>query len=1510
MAGTGGGQPVELHSRCEIARLGEGEVVFVGQTSFAPGLWVGVVLDEANGKNNGVVQGKRYFECSDGHGVFVRPSQVHHVETSFMEPPASPSPPPPPAPARVTPAAAAATPRNAASASRVSRSSIASSVASSRPTSGLATPASRVQSPDKRPLGSTTSIYGRVQSPVKPGGLQSRPSIGIGSTAAAATTTPRPRPTGSLGPGSRRLTLSSATSSGVSTPSPADRLQRLAGSSRPGAAPGVGAGRTTTTSAFSTPRPTASSATPAARSGVRPTHAPRPSVSNVAPPTGGLSRTKVSEARREPERTPATASSAQRAVKRPDGKERTVDQLQERLKELQTSVKEESLLDGEPELEQLYDEGANVQESESLISQSPPPANLAQPESAPAPPAMSQMAMAATAERVRELERKREEDREAILAAERKVEEAMGKEKAIEKLQERLKEMQATLKDQGKLERELEQLRNDYERQIVDLNEQLEMAMLDKEVAEEKYEVLVHDFDALKEEKEEMQIDRDLAREELAMFEQGEVPEADRASAEFIKLERQNMRLQEALLRVRDVSNEVEADLKYKVTELDKELASMSGLQAKYEEAIDRNEALESANEDLRAQLDAALGAEEMLETLTERNLSLNEKYEAARLEIEELDEMNQVYKDIEQAYEENFRTLQEEIYFHESATHQLAARVEALSTEVVEQDAYIQQYRELVQNLNAEVDTLRAERDADDATLAGEDGTTGPRARAVAQSQALLDKDFQITRSASKTQAKTIDMELGKLRESQAVLWNDMVRPYLPPIYYEGDAEAVNALLFFRRMSQKADIIKAVLEFSHDIQDSLNGTIPEHLVEVCTLRNSLVHFAAVARRITSVLNLASPEDFLRAGQQWRTFLQTEKRLDVFLDALRVQELKEPETERELRGHTEEFESFAAKFTSTDNAELAALEVGVASLFEHDLDTLAAAFGFAKQRIAALYEDEEVEWQLGSRSLEADIFEPLQQLINNVRATRVPARKLTRRLQTLFISEEAVKQEATGSLSTLSASSSALVGFARSLASSFNTYAAEVRTSKTPFLMSNIVSFVDEATNEAFKKSDQTMWTSPIAMTLELMQTINQILANALEQENIIKVTGTKPWLLRVDQIRAEMTHNADAERHISSQSEEIIHLRRSIKQRDQILQEHAVKIERLQIHLNRSKDQVDQMTDLRKQLEEARKQAKDYQEANDQLQSDLDRAEQEKTTLVQQQQQQQTAAAQASSSQQKSVQQSGGELGLDAIPPGGAGAPSIGGTDYNMAAIAGASGMLGHPNLETSFLVDQLDALRGAIRYLRTENACLRSTELMRDWSTLPPLASGSGRRPLGDITNASERATLDVSTEGEPDVHGEPAQKHPGGEELRSERLRKLAAESRQLHLQALKLVTSPRIVDLSVLVSRSEGGPEANRPPSDGTEPSTTNAEATPSDKSEQKSRVATIHRPIWQPSARLPLNQYRASRDTAKKLRAQVQMLSTRVRGGLGEADAASSKPGRIWTMPSSPHIAVS
>ncbi|XP_061415340.1 CAP-Gly domain-containing linker protein 4-like isoform X2 [Lethenteron reissneri] len=59
-----------------------GVLRFCGPTEFAGGQWAGVELDEADGKNNGSVDGTRYFTCAPRHGIFAPLSKVARAEES------------------------------------------------------------------------------------------------------------------------------------------------------------------------------------------------------------------------------------------------------------------------------------------------------------------------------------------------------------------------------------------------------------------------------------------------------------------------------------------------------------------------------------------------------------------------------------------------------------------------------------------------------------------------------------------------------------------------------------------------------------------------------------------------------------------------------------------------------------------------------------------------------------------------------------------------------------------------------------------------------------------------------------------------------------------------------------------------------------------------------------------------------------------------------------------------------------------------------------------------------------------------------------------------------------------------------------------------------------------------------------------------------------------------------------------------------------------------------------
>ena len=72
---------IDSGKRCRLGSdsTRRGTVSYVGEVQEIPGLggpWVGIILDEPMGKNDGSISGKRYFQCPAKCGVFVRPERV------------------------------------------------------------------------------------------------------------------------------------------------------------------------------------------------------------------------------------------------------------------------------------------------------------------------------------------------------------------------------------------------------------------------------------------------------------------------------------------------------------------------------------------------------------------------------------------------------------------------------------------------------------------------------------------------------------------------------------------------------------------------------------------------------------------------------------------------------------------------------------------------------------------------------------------------------------------------------------------------------------------------------------------------------------------------------------------------------------------------------------------------------------------------------------------------------------------------------------------------------------------------------------------------------------------------------------------------------------------------------------------------------------------------------------------------------------------------------------------
>ena len=261
--------------------------------------------------------------------------------------------------------------------------------------------------------------------------------------------------------------------------------------------------------------------------------------------------------------------------------------------------------------------------------------------------------------KLRLVEKRREEDREKLKELDKAKADKDRFEGIIQKLQNKYQPQQQELADLRKHLKEVEAKVETLEAQQAENDSINEMAALDKEMAEELADSTKLELQALRQKHEELELELEVLRDENQELGKEISPE-EKASQGWLQLERSNDRYREALLRLRDVTQEQEADLRNQVADLEQEVQNYVKIKEEGTSAKERLAETDAIVEDLRQQLDAALGAEDMIEELTEKNLALTERMDELRATIEDLEALKELNDELEINHTENEKQLQD----------------------------------------------------------------------------------------------------------------------------------------------------------------------------------------------------------------------------------------------------------------------------------------------------------------------------------------------------------------------------------------------------------------------------------------------------------------------------------------------------------------------------------------------------------------------------------------------------------------------------------------------------------------------------------------------------------------------------------------------------------------------------------------------------------------------------------------------------------------------------------
>ncbi|XP_066277774.1 dynactin subunit 1-like isoform X7 [Branchiostoma lanceolatum] len=734
-------RPMKVGMRVEVAGKGlVGTVAYIGTTMFASGKWVGVVLDEKKGKNNGTVQGKKYFNCDDGYGIFVRQSQLNVLEDQSGGSASTPSTP----------------------------------------------------SQEEKPVSKRTP----------------------GSRA------PRPRST-----------------------------------------------------AFETPR------------------ASRGSRENLERQPFRFKSIPQRKTPSSSSKTSKTANSDQQTKK--SKKSPTSSNLEETIKEMKSPT-------------QPSKDSSKSKESTPLST----------PASTPVGPTPAEMESANREigelnAKVKDLEEKldtikvkRLEDKGKLKEFEKSKIEIQKLQEFKSKMQEAKNDLEKQLKEAKKEAKEALDEKEQFEEEMKDVTETIEIATLDKEMAEEKCEAQQLEIDQLREKLEEAQTDLELLKNEIATS----GTEGAATSFQVKQMEEQNNRLRDALVKMRDLSQSEKQENQKLQKEIDKTNSQLKTLTQQKEKLSKEVEETEATVDELKEQVDAALGAEEMVEHLTERNLQQEERIQELEEQVGDLEAMHEMDEEMQESARDNEIEMREEIDMANSKVREFQRKLEASQEMIADLQQTINKYRDLTTQLREKNEDL-----AEQTAELGKQEPTTP----------VETFDFKTKFAEVKAHAKQIDMELRKLEVQQANQHVNLLCAFMPDNFHRrgGDHDCIQVLLLIPRMVCKAQLLADQVRDKHEsIQEQLYGpeegeegesqqfelpqggldrtqVVRSHVGEQLGFANHLIYslaiFQSILHKYDKALNSCSMELYMKVGTLYPEMALHERALDHLIDLLKKDQLDE-----------------------------------------------------------------------------------------------------------------------------------------------------------------------------------------------------------------------------------------------------------------------------------------------------------------------------------------------------------------------------------------------------------------------------------------------------------------------------------------------------------------------------------------------------------------------------------------------------------------------------------------
>lgn len=903
--------------------------------------------------------------------------------------------------------------------------------------------------------------------------------------------------------------------------------------------------------------------------------------------------------------------------------------------------------------------------------------------------------------KLRVMERKRLEDRDTIKLLDKVQAERDKFEGIIQKLQAKYGPQQQENSELRKMLKEAEERLNAVETMQAEHESTLELATLDREMAEETAEVMKAELETLKEKTEELELELEILREENSEYTKGMSPE-EKASTNWIQMERNNERLRDALIRLRDITQQQEEELRDQIKSLEEDVTELTTIKQQHESAKGKLTQAEAMVEDLRQQLDTALGAEDMIEDLTERNMSQAEQIEELKAIIDDLENLKEVNDELEINHVQNEKEMQEEIDFKDSVIAEQARRAAEQEGSLEDMEYTLSRFRELVTNLQGDLQDMKASQAVSDTESE----------KLNSRSRAMEDLTMKLQISAEKAQAKTIDLEMRRLEAQEAEQHLEIVKMFLPDSY-QSDRDSVLALLRFRRLAFKAHLLHQFIQERVKSQGH-----PGHEDDVflgCDAMDKLIWVTAMCDRFVNSISHCSLEQFSRYEGALYELEPVERALNQWIEGMKKDELKEKQCASELQ-RTIALMTHLGEVHISDDLESFADDVYMKTVMvQSHLESAAATFATLESMVQRIIPPQSEEDELAQYFIrKADA------VVTQTRSSKVIAGRTVKALEDMRMRSLALSPETKEVFARCEEVSQELAEMARNIGLDLHQLLHDEGRAE-PHTYLEVQDRVRKSVFAATSTDESDLFVTYLNKLRALTSEVNdlsQLAADFTQTQEFER--STAPWILRSQELKAVKTIPIDAEEELRHLKEEYSEARRAIAQREENLSTAMLKIETLESRMRDATAKANRITDLELQIEKAQGDAGSLKE-------DIEKQDRELKTL------------EADRDKWK-------KIAGDSRAFSEAAAGTKAGKEM---AVATAR--------EMDTLKEEIASLQSAVRYLREDNRRARLTEQAgHDWLSEPlrrpapvreqrrALVVAEGKDVLGELVRMATSARV----------------------------------------------------------------------------------------------------------------------------------------------------------------------